>query len=230
MGRISCNCSVENFASSLEADSEREPNPFDEWDYTCPNDQEDDILSEGVCDTISETSKESNASTDLNISEDGGNKEKTNLANAANPTPKFVDKKRKKHGETAFCQRDNIYMKIAKDDLILKQTMVKQLMEATVESNKAFEKLSASIDNVGNSIGDGLKLLANGIGNNNNQQPYDPRTPGFHHVADSRAQALFNQQKYPLHNNGESYSAGYHPNIPYPQINQDSTEKQYESL
>jgi len=86
-------------------------------------------------------------------------------------------------------------MKIAKDDLILKQTMVKQLTEATVGSNKAFEKLSASIDNVGKSIGDGLKLLANAIGNNNNnQQPYDPRTPGFHHVADSRAQAFFNQQ------------------------------------
>lgn len=172
------------------------------------------------------------ASTDLNISEDGGNKEKTNPANAANPTPKFVDNKRKNmEKQLSANQRDKIYMKIAKDDLILKQTMVKQLTEATVESNKAFEKLSASIDNVGKSIGDGLKLLANAIGNNNNnQQPYDPRTPGFHHVADSRAQAFFNQQKYPLHNNGQSYSTGYHPNIPYPQINQDSTEKQYESL
>jgi len=54
--------SVGNSVSSLEMDGEREPNPFDEWDYTCPDDQEDDILSEGVCDTISETSKESSAS------------------------------------------------------------------------------------------------------------------------------------------------------------------------
>jgi len=48
---------------------------------------------------------------------------------------------------------------MAKDELILKQSLVEQLAAATAESNKAFYKMSASIESVGNSIGEGLKLI-----------------------------------------------------------------------
>jgi hypothetical protein len=69
-------------------------------------------------------------------------------------------------------QRDQVFLKMAKDELIVKQNMVNQITAANQESNKAFERMSASIESVGKSIGDGLKLLAGAIGANHHPQPY----------------------------------------------------------
>ena len=49
---------------------------------------------------------------------------------------------------------------MAKDELIQKQILADQLTAAAkVESNRAFDKMSASIESVAKSIGEGLKLL-----------------------------------------------------------------------
>ena len=53
---------------------------------------------------------------------------------------------------------------MTRDELNLRENMVKGLVEATNESNKASEAIPKSIESVGKSIGDGLNLLANAIG------------------------------------------------------------------
>ena len=65
-------------------------------------------------------------------------------------------------------QRDRIYMNMAKDELLLKQSLVEKLTAATEASNKAFEKMASSIESVGSSIGNGLMMLAGAIGNATN--------------------------------------------------------------
>ena len=67
-------------------------------------------------------------------------------------------------------QRDKLYLDMSQDELNLLDNTVKGLVEATNESNKAFEAISKSTESVGKSIGDGLSLLANAIGGWN-QQP-----------------------------------------------------------
>ena len=73
-------------------------------------------------------------------------------------------------------QRDQAYLNMTRDELQLKQNLVYQLTEATHETNKAFRQISESIVSVGNSIGNGLKLLARdlrGSQQNNNLSYFD---------------------------------------------------------
>ena len=97
-------------------------------------------------------------------------------------------------------------MKMAKDELILKQTLVNQLTVATAESNKAFDKMSASIESVGKSIGEGIKLLACSMGNNqgNTGTPHPSTYPHSNYYP----------QQYPLPS-GPTYSNGHHPHVPF---------------
>ena len=84
---------------------------------------------------------------------------------ADNPTQRFVDNKRKMlEKDLSGCQWDQVYMNLARDELKLKQNMVDGLTVATQESTKAFEQISKSIASIGQSIGDGLALLAQALG------------------------------------------------------------------
>lgn len=76
-------------------------------------------------------------------------------------TAKYVDNKRK-HMEKnlSASQRDQLFLKIAMDDVRLKENMLTNLKTATEDTNKAMEKIAESITSVGKSIGDGLALLA----------------------------------------------------------------------
>ena len=75
-------------------------------------------------------------------------------------------------------QRGKLYPDMARDGLDLRENMVKDLVEATNESNKAFEAISKSIKSAGKSIGDGLSLLANAIAGWNQQpQIFNTSTP-----------------------------------------------------
>ena len=100
-------------------------------------------------------------------------------------------------------QQDKIYMKMAEDELILKETLEKQLTAATAESNKAFDKISASIESVGKSIGEGLKLLAGAIGNNQ-ASAVNPHPSTYAH---------YYPQQY-SHAAGQAYPN--HQNLPHP--------------
>lgn len=188
---------IDNSISSISADDEIE------WEYS-DREREDDEISEGVCSQAVAAANPVN--TEDNIATD-----------TVNPTPKFVDNKRKnmEKGLSAL-QRDKVYMQMAKDELILKQTLVKQLTAATAESNKAFDKMSASIESVGKSIGEGLILLAGAIGNNQTSA-VNPRPSTY-------AQNYYPQQ-YP-HTTGSPYPN--HLNLPY--HDQNNNDANYEQL
>ena len=92
---------------------------------------------------------------------DKESEESTGKAKYLNPTPRFVDKKRKNMEKSlSASQRDQVYLNMAKQELKLKQNIVDQLATATRESNNAIEKISQSIESVGKSISDDLFALA----------------------------------------------------------------------
>ena len=123
--------------------------------------------------------------------EEAKKKEQPNVQALRNPTPKFVDNKRKNMEKNlSASQRDQVYLNMAKNDLKLKQRMVDQFAAATQESNSAFEKISLSIESVEKSIGDGLLALASAIGNNSH-----PPTP--------------NQQRHPHNYYYQSYPSNF---------------------
>ena len=64
-------------------------------------------------------------------------------------TAQFVDNKRKQMEKNlSASQRDKLYLDMARDELNLRENMVKDLVEATNQSNKAFESISKSIESV----------------------------------------------------------------------------------
>ena len=87
-------------------------------------------------------------------------------------------------------QRDQAYLSLARQELVMKQTMASSLADATLQSSKAFESLSKSIENAGKSIGDGLALIANALGGNRPQDRYAPP---------------------PSHYGNSAYNGYYHP-------------------
>lgn len=111
---------------------------------------------------------------------------------SVNPTPRFVDNKRKNMEKNLSAgQRDQVYLKMAKDELILKKNLVDKLTAATIESNKALEKMSASIESVGKSIGEGLKHLAVAIGSN---PPLAPPHHQYQNYQQNPYQPSYSQQ------------------------------------
>ena len=95
---------------------------------------------------------------------DKESEEPTGKAKSLNPTPRFVDNKRKNMEKSlSASQRDQVYLNMAKQELKLKQNIVDQLATATRESNNAIEKISQSIESVGKSISDGLFALAGAL-------------------------------------------------------------------
>ena len=100
---------------------------------------------------------------------------KNKQENPSNLTAKYVDNKRKlMEKNLSVNQRDQIYLNLAKDELKLKQNLVEDLAEATRESNKAFTQISDSIKSVGNSIGNGLALLAQALAGPQQSQYFNP--------------------------------------------------------
>lgn len=61
-------------------------------------------------------------------------------------------------------QRDQAFSNMAREDSQLKQNLVHWLTEVTWETNIAFGQISESIVSEGNSIGNGLALIARALG------------------------------------------------------------------
>ena len=82
------------------------------------------------------------------------------------PTAQFVDSKCKLLEKNLLVnQRDQVYLNLAKENLKLKQDLLRGLEEATRESNKALNEMSHSISTFGKSIGAGLVLLVSALSN-----------------------------------------------------------------
>jgi len=148
------------------------------------DENEDFFVSEGE----SQFEKESEEQNDSNTREEGEEEEKEETpaeeeettadevngetssqrkTSKTNPTPKFVDNKRKLlEKQLSASQRDQIYLNLAKEELTMKQNMVNSLADITKESNKAFSEIGKSIEKVGESIGNGLALLAQAFSGN----------------------------------------------------------------
>ena len=95
---------------------------------------------------------------------DKESEEPTGKEKSLNPTPRFVNNKRKNMEKSlSASQGDQVYLNMAKQELKLKRNIVDQLATATQESNNAIEKISQSIENVGKSISDGLFVLAGAL-------------------------------------------------------------------
>ena len=106
-------------------------------------------------------------------------------------------------------QRDQMYLKLARQELVLKENMVKGLTEASVQSSKAFEQMSKSIESVRKSFGDGLALLAVALASPTNQQG---SRPSYH-----EAHPSYHDTHPSYHEAHPSYHRNSSPRIPNPQ-------------
>ena len=143
-GRSPSAC-IENSVSSISMD--HEVDPFNEYREEQYREEEEGEMSDGVC-------SEAVVTTEHNVSsEDSSDRKKRTVTRNVNAKPKFVDNKRRNMEKgLSASQRGKIYMKMAKDELILKQTLVNQLTAETAESNKALDKMSASVESAGNQL------------------------------------------------------------------------------
>ena len=96
-----------------------ELDPFNKYREEQYQEEEEGEMSDGVC-------SETVVTTEYDVSsEDSSDRQKRTVTGNVNATPKFVDnKKRNMEKVLSESQRDKIYMKMAKDELILKQTLV----------------------------------------------------------------------------------------------------------
>ena len=109
-------------------------------------------------------------------------------------------------------QRDNVYLNIARKELKLKQNLVEGLTQATVQTNKAIEIMSQSMESVGKSIGDGLAMLATALGgmNSNNNIPGRPYSNNDYYYQQPYVTPTITHQfsPNPLHRGSQSGESG----------------------
>ena len=156
---------------------------YEEESFNLPGDLSDTEEKQSESESDDETEKTAN-STDRSLdasSITSNNDSSTGKKNAPlNPTPQYVDNKRKfLEKKLSASQRDQVYINLAKDELKMKQDLANSLAEATRETNQAFTQISKSIEKVGESIGNGLALLAQAFAGNMPQptpMPYYQQT------------------------------------------------------
>ena len=87
-----------------------------------------------------------------------------------------VDNKRKQlEKNLSAAQRDQIFLKLSKDELKMKEVMVASLGESATQTSKAMDKIGVSIFSFGKVLGDGLVIKAMVIAPPQRQQV--PSTP-----------------------------------------------------
>ena len=88
----------------------------------------------------------------------------------------FVDNKRKQlEKNLSAAQRDQMFLKLAKDELKMKEAMVASLGESATHTSKAMGKIAESISSFGKALGDGLAMIAMAMAPPQRQQV--PSTP-----------------------------------------------------
>ena len=72
-----------------------------------------------------------------------------------------VDNKRKQlEKNLSAAQRDQMFLKLAKDELKIKEAMVASLGKSGTQTRKAMDKIAESISSFGKALGDGLAMIA----------------------------------------------------------------------
>lgn len=94
-------------------------------------------------------------------------------------TAKLVDNKRSKMEKPLSAQqRDQVMVRIAKEELELKKKNAEILSQTAQGMEKMVETMAQSLNSLGQQLGNGLMLLAQAMGNN---QQYPPQTSYFQH-------------------------------------------------
>ena len=92
-----------------------------------------------------------------------------------NPTPKFVDNKRKKmEKQLSSKQREMVMINAAKKEIELKTSIAQGLLDSNKNVNSAMSKMADSIHSLGNGLVQGFGLLAQALTHGNQQPPLYP--------------------------------------------------------
>ena len=92
-----------------------------------------------------------------------------------NPTPKFVDNKRKKMEKLLSSkQREMVMINAAKKEIELKTSIAQGLLDSNKNVNSAMSKMADSIHSLGNGLVQGFGLLAQALTHGNQQPPLYP--------------------------------------------------------
>ena len=90
-----------------------------------------------------------------------------------NPTPKFVDNKRKKlEKQISAKQRDMVLLDAAKKEIELKTTIAHGLLDSNKSINNAMGQMAESINSLGSGPVQGFSMLAQALSQNQQQQNY----------------------------------------------------------
>ena len=88
----------------------------------------------------------------------------------------FVDNKRKQlEKNLSSAQRNRMFLKLAQDELKMKEAMMASLGESATQTSKAMDKIAESISSFGKVLGDGLVMIAMVMASPQTQQV--PSTP-----------------------------------------------------
>ena len=72
----------------------------------------------------------------------------------------FVNNRRKELEKNISAdQRDQMFLKLTKEELKMKEAMVASLEESATQTNKAMDKIAESISSFGKALGDGLAMM-----------------------------------------------------------------------
>ncbi len=141
---------LENAFNEIEAMKEAESWPHLQSEHECKNDLD-------------------NSESEDSDTQAGSNKQVLPV----NPTPKFVDNKRKKlEKQLSAKQRDMVLMDAAKKEIQLKTTIAHGLLDSNKSINNTIGQMAESINSLGAGLVQGFSLLAQALSQNQQQQNY----------------------------------------------------------
>ena len=116
---------------------------------------------DGRAEDILESASENSPSVLNSVEQQRVSNQNRKRKNAGGTVQTFVDKKRKQlEKNLSAAQRDQMFLKLAKDELKMKEAMVASFGEIATQTSKAMDKTAESISSFGKALGDGLAMIA----------------------------------------------------------------------
>ena len=123
-----------------------------------------------------ESASDNSQSVINSVQQQGVSNQNRKRKNACGTVQTFVDNKRKQlEKNLSAAQRDQMFFKLAKQKLKMKEVMVASLGESATQTSKAIDKIAESISSFGKALGDGLSMIAMAMALPQRQQV--PSTP-----------------------------------------------------
>ena len=123
-----------------------------------------------------ESASDNSQSVINSVQQQGVSNQNRKRKNAGGTVQTFVDNKRKQlEKNLSAAQRDQMFFKLAKQKLKMKEAMVASLGEGATQTSKAIDKIAESISSFAKALGDGLSMIAMAMALPQRQQV--PSTP-----------------------------------------------------